>query len=80
MKTQIDPTKYTAGLRPGKFELEPPATEYFYEQMLNGDGEAIVTDEDTSIGEFFHIYSDEAEAFDLPNDHWQESIRHPRLH
>ena len=31
-------SKYTAHQHPGKFEGESAATEYFYEQMLNGDG------------------------------------------
>ena len=75
----IDTTKYTAHQSPGKFEGEIAATEYFYEQMLNGDGETIfaeipiadgpddfIYDEDAPQAEIFHVNADEAEAFDLP--------------
>jgi hypothetical protein len=78
---KIDPTKY-ASTGPGKFEGEPPATKYFYEQMLNGDGEDInalvptadgpddFTYEDGPTASLFHINAEEAEAFDLPIGHW----------
>lgn len=69
----IDPTKYTAHQHPGKFEGESAATEYYYEQMLNNDGETIygsVDYEDAPSAELFHINAEEAEAFDLPIGHW----------
>lgn len=71
MKTTIDASKYTAHLHPGKFEGETAATEYFHEQMLNGDGETIYVDDDNEfndgpVAETFHVNADEAEAFDLP--------------
>ena len=78
MKT-IDPTKYTAHQHLGKFEGETAATEYFHEQMLNGDGETVFADQvcDESLdyepidsAQFFHINADEAEAFNLPIGHW----------
>lgn len=71
----IDASKYTAHTSPGKFEGESAATEYFYEQMLNGDGETIYADGDPSAdsslaAEVFQIDADEADAFDLPVGHW----------
>jgi hypothetical protein len=78
MTTSINPANYTAHLHPGKFEGETAATEYFHEQMLNGDGEAIFAeipvadgpddftyDEDAQADIFF-IDADESEAFGLP--------------
>lgn len=75
MKSQIDPTKYTAHLHPGKFEGESAATEYFYEQMCNGDSETVFgsaeyEDESAITAEVFRINAEEAEAFDLPIGHW----------
>jgi hypothetical protein len=74
MKT-IDPSKYTAHTHSGKFEGETAATEYFYEQMLDGDGETVFgsveyEDESAVTAELFHINADEAEAFNLPIGHW----------
>jgi hypothetical protein len=74
----IDPTKYTAHQHPGKFEGESPATEYFYELMLNSEGETLFADsgedyrneQDDACAELFHINAEEAEAFDLPIGHW----------
>jgi hypothetical protein len=75
----IDTTKYTAHKSPGKFEGETAATEYFYEQSLEGDGDTIyaeipiadgpddfIYDEDAPIATIFHLTSEEIEAFDLP--------------
>lgn len=81
MKTTIDTSKYTAHLHPGKFEGETAATEYFYEQMLNGDGETFdpvpiadgpddFTCEDSPMGTLFHINAEEAEAFNLTIGNW----------
>lgn len=78
MKTTINASKYTAHLHPGKFEGETAATEYFYEQMLNGDGETICADngdeghdyEFIASAELFHINAEEAEAFNLTIGHW----------
>jgi hypothetical protein len=82
MKTTIDASKYTAHLHPGKFEGETNgATEYFCEQMLNGDGETFdpiplaegpddYTCEDSLIGTLFHINAEEAEAFNLTIGNW----------
>jgi hypothetical protein len=69
----IDPTKYTRHQHPGKFEGESAATEYFYEQMLNGDGETLERgypngEDDFDVVEIdtiFQITAEEAEAFDL---------------
>lgn len=75
----IDVSKYTSHSRAGKFEGETPATEYFYEQMLNADGETIYAAsvgadgagfEDVPCAEVFRIDADEAEAFGLPIGHW----------
>ena len=65
----IDTTKYTAHKHPGKFEGETAATEYFYEQMLDGDGEVIFgnvdyEDEQAKEAYIFRINADEDEAFD----------------
>lgn len=53
---------------PGKFEGEDPATPYFYDQALNGDGETLDWQSD-GIGNaadlFCFVDSDEAEAFGL---------------
>lgn len=76
----IDTSKYTAHQQPGKFEGEDAATEYFYDQMCNGDGETIwpatIGDADDSgmndepSAELFRIDAEEAEAFGLPIGHW----------
>ena len=70
----INPTHYTAHLHPGKFEGEQPETEYFYDLMLEGDGETLFPDIDGDIcansAEVFHINADEAEAFNLPIGHY----------
>jgi hypothetical protein len=68
----IDASKYDRNKHPGKFEGESPATEYFYEQMMNGDGETIYADyetneydekeyneEDGPHAELFHINAEE---------------------
>ena len=73
MTTSINPANYIAHLHPGKFEGETAATEYFHEQMLNGDGETVYGSEDLEdapVAEIFHINADEAEAFDLTIGHW----------
>jgi hypothetical protein len=72
----IDSTKYTAHKSPGKFEGEASgATEYFYEQLGDGDGELLCypladgpddVSEDSPVGILFRITSEELEAFDLP--------------
>ena len=64
----IDPTQYdTSG--PGKFEAEPPETRYFYEQMLNGDGDDLYMDTDNEDpiyhATIFHITPEESDAFGL---------------
>lgn len=74
----IDPTKYTAHEHPGKFEGETPASEYFWEQTMNGDGETVYAEvpaeececECWPQAELFHIDAEESEAFDLPIGHW----------
>lgn len=69
----IDTTQLTAHTHPGKFEGESPATEYFFNAMLDGDGETIypsdiedTDDEDDRYATVFHVDADEAEAFELP--------------
>lgn len=78
MKSEIDINKYTAHKHAGKFVGETAATEYFWEQMLNGDGETIFADqtceenldyEPIDSAEIFFINADESEAFDLPIGH-----------
>lgn len=79
----INPNDYTTHKRPGKFEGEGPEAEYFYEQMLNGDGERIYAysgdddqteqdfqDTEGASAELFQVSADESEAFDLPIGHW----------
>lgn len=79
----IDASKYTAHKSPGKFEGESPATEYFYEQMLNGDGERLYVyggdddqteadraDTEEASAELFQVNAEEAEAFGLTCGHW----------
>ena len=71
----IDITKYTAHQHPGKFEGETAATEYFWEQMMNGDGETLYSgnfdlaaDEDLESeyeATIFTVQGDEPEAFGL---------------
>ena len=77
MTTSINKSKYTAHLRPGKFEGESAATEYFYEQMLNGDGDQIfldIDDEDENYegptATIFHVNAEESEAFALACGSW----------
>jgi hypothetical protein len=63
----IDASKYTAHKSPGKFEGETAASEYFYEQMLNGDGEELYSDDEGgAVASVFRIDADESEAFGLP--------------
>jgi hypothetical protein len=73
----IDASEYVAHKSPGKFEGESPATEYFYEQMLNGDGEAIFPygedDIDSDAGycaTLFQVSAEEADAFGLECGSW----------
>jgi hypothetical protein len=71
----IDPNKYVRHLNPGKFEGEGPETEYYYELMLEGEGETVfgsVEYEDESAAEaaLFHVNAEESEAFDLSIGHW----------
>jgi hypothetical protein len=78
MKTQvINPATYNRNQQPGKFEGESPATEYFWEQM--GDGETFYVEkpgmenedlENLPSAELFHINADESEAFNLPIGFW----------
>jgi hypothetical protein len=67
----IDVSKYTTD-GPGKFESEPPETRYYYERMLEGDGEEILLpdyEEETPIATLFTIDADESAAFDIPHGH-----------
>jgi hypothetical protein len=72
----IDVSKYTQHTQPGKFEGESAATEYFHEQMLNGDGEYYFPDEtddgmnDAPSCSVFQIDVEESEAFDLTLGYW----------
>ena len=75
----IDVEKYREQVKgPGKFEGEPPETAYFWDQMLNGEGDdcsryvqtdynddPIFDDEPLFSGDCFMVDSDEADAFDL---------------
>jgi hypothetical protein len=49
---------------PGKFEGESAATFYFYDAMLNGDGEILQLSE-CEIYTIFEISEEEAKAFDI---------------
>lgn len=64
----IDKSKYESR-GPGKFESEPPETTYYYEQWLNGDGDAIFpTADDFDSGieySIFCVNAEESDAFDL---------------
>lgn len=79
----IDVSKYTAHKFSGKFENESPATEYFFNRLLDGDGEALevyqndAADNDDAIAsaDVFQIDSEEAEAFGLSVGHWY-MLRH----
>jgi hypothetical protein len=67
----IDPTQYdTSG--PGKFEAEPPETRYFYERMLEGDGDDLYLpdpdEREDNVATIFHITSAESDAFGLADD------------
>jgi hypothetical protein len=79
----IDVSKYQNG-GPGKFEGEPPQTGYYWEQMLNGDGETIYAyggdddqteadfaDTDEACADLFQVDAEESEAFGLPIGSWQ---------
>lgn len=73
----IDATKYTAHKSPGKFEGESPATEYFYEQMCNGETIYVSTATDAEemaesdmCADLFQINEEESDAFSLPLHHW----------
>ena len=70
--TTIDTSKYTQHKHSGKFEGETAATEYFYEQMLDGDGETIYAEDYNEQSDFaensatiFRVQADEPEAFGL---------------
>jgi hypothetical protein len=69
----INPNKYVRHLNAGKFEGETAATEYFYELMLEGDGETVIIGEEhepPDSAELFQINAEESEAFNLPIGHW----------
>ncbi len=66
----IDTSKYTAHNRPGKFEGEGPETEYFYECMLDGDGEDLQSEESLVLAALFQISAEEATAFALFCGDW----------
>ena len=66
----IDASKYTAHKHPGKFEGQTAATEYYWEQMLEGDGETLYPDYpeedyDCPIATVFHVNAEEAAVFGL---------------
>ena len=68
--TKIDTAKYTAHKNPGKFEGETSATEYFWELVMNGDGETWSPNMNDSIYsrrvDVFTVDADEAETW--PNE------------
>lgn len=49
---------------PGKFESEPYYILYFYDAMMEGDGEPLYSDENYD-GTMFDVTADEREAFEL---------------
>ena len=72
----IDATKYQEQVKgPGKFEGEPAETTYYWDRMLEGDGDSVArwSDDDPDgecepvfDGELFEVDCEESEAFDLP--------------
>ncbi len=60
---------------PGKFEAEPPHTQYYWEQVMDGDGETIASDIDGSsefaqFADLFQADAEESEAFGLNIGDW----------
>jgi len=73
---EIDVAKFKRRVKgPGKFEGEKPATAYFYDLWLDGDGEAYFPYADEDLDDepeatLFQIDADEADAFGLEVGHW----------
>lgn len=59
---------------PGKFEGETAATPYYYELVMNGDGETWMYCDDMDEGvigaDLFEVSADEEELFGLPIGSW----------
>jgi hypothetical protein len=68
--TMIDTAKYTAHKNPGKFEGETSATEYFWEMVMDGDGEVWSPDmNEDGEGTLFDVFTVDAdEAKTWPNE------------
>jgi hypothetical protein len=78
----IDSSKYTAHKHPGKFECTAPWVEYFYERMMEGDGELLCaypecdTEQEAEQAEahttadLFQVNAEESEAFGLDIGSW----------
>ena len=62
--------KMVADSTPGKFEGELPETAYFYERMMEGDGEDAYDDE----GLLFDVNDEERAAFGLNAETTQFSL------
>jgi hypothetical protein len=66
----IDKKKYeemVADSTPGKFEGENPETAYYYDAMMNGDGE-IISFGENEVYTIFEISEEEKDVFDLHVD------------
>ena len=63
----IDTAKYTAHKKPGKFEGETSATEYFWELAMDGEAETWSPDMDENgegtLFDLFTVNADEAETW-----------------
>jgi|TARA_R110001599_G_C11895760_1_gene625688 hypothetical protein len=63
----VDLAKYTAHKTHGKFEGETSATEYFWELVMNGDGDVwspdMTEDDDGTLFSAFSVDADEANAW-----------------
>lgn len=67
-------SRYDHWLSPrGKFEGEQWWAPYFWDAVLNGDGETFYLQEDVTqdiSGDLFHVTAEEAEAFDMRPGSW----------
>ena len=69
MSTSIDLEALRAQCAgPGKFEGEEPATPYYYDLSLNGEGESLDSSEDGDGADLFHVEDDERAAFGFDAD------------
>ena len=68
----IDTEKYTAHKNFGKFEGETSATEYYWELVMNGDGESWLPDMDEDdYGTNFDLFTVDSEEADTWPDEFK---------